>query len=53
MPGLLLPSPTPGAEPSWFGFLITVLPDAPFTRAGLVNFLESRQVAPGGSSAAT
>jgi CDP-6-deoxy-D-xylo-4-hexulose-3-dehydrase len=44
LPGLLLPSPTPGADPSWFGFVITVLPDASFTRAGLVNFLESRRI---------
>ncbi|RSN55634.1 lipopolysaccharide biosynthesis protein RfbH [Actinomadura sp. WAC 06369] len=44
VPGLLLPSPTPGADPSWFGFVITVLPDAPFTRAGLEGFLGSRRI---------
>jgi dTDP-4-dehydro-2,6-dideoxy-D-glucose 3-dehydratase len=44
LPGLLLPSPTPGADPSWFGFVITVLDDAPFTRTGLVSFLESRKI---------
>nr|AXL05595.1 lipopolysaccharide biosynthesis protein RfbH [uncultured bacterium] len=44
VPGLLLPSPTPGADPSWFGFVITVLPQAPYTRAELVNFLESCKI---------
>jgi CDP-6-deoxy-D-xylo-4-hexulose-3-dehydrase len=44
LPGMLLPSPTPGADPSWFGFVMTVLPDASYTRAGLVNFLESRRI---------
>lgn len=45
LPGLLPPSPTPGSDPSWFGFAITVLPDAPFTRRELVAFLESRKIA--------
>lgn len=44
VPGLLLPSPTPGSDPSWFGFVITVLPDAPFTRRDLVSFLEDRRI---------
>ncbi len=44
VPGLLLPEATPGSDPSWFGFVITVLPDAGFTRRGLVNFLEERQI---------
>jgi NDP-hexose-3,4-dehydratase len=44
LPGLLLPSPTPDADPSWFGFVITVRDDAPFTRTGLVSFLESRKI---------
>lgn len=44
VPGLLLPSPTPNSDPSWFGFVLTVLPDATFTRKGLVNFLESRHI---------
>lgn len=42
--GLLLPEPTPGSDPSWFGFGITVRPDAPFTRKGLTDFLESRRI---------
>ncbi|MEU2287246.1 lipopolysaccharide biosynthesis protein RfbH [Streptomyces sp. NPDC013178] len=44
VPGLLLPSATPDSDPSWFGFVITVLPDAPFTRRELADFLESRQI---------
>ncbi len=44
-PGLLLPEPTPGSDPSWFGFVITVSPDAPFTRRELVAFLEGRRIA--------
>ncbi|MEV4636626.1 lipopolysaccharide biosynthesis protein RfbH [Actinoplanes sp. NPDC049548] len=44
VPGLMLPEPTPGSEPSWFGFVLTVLPDAPFTRSDLVLFLESRKI---------
>ena len=44
VPGLLLPSATPNSEPSWFGFVLTVLPDAPFTRRELVAFLEARSI---------
>ncbi|MFE7741740.1 lipopolysaccharide biosynthesis protein RfbH [Nocardia sp. NPDC057455] len=42
---LRLPEPTPDSDPSWFGFALTVLPDAPFGRIDLVNFLESRKIA--------
>ncbi|GGQ19497.1 lipopolysaccharide biosynthesis protein RfbH [Streptosporangium pseudovulgare] len=45
VPGLLLPRATPGSDPSWFGFVVTVLPEAPFTRRELVDFLESRRIA--------
>lgn len=41
----ILPESTPGAEPSWFGFPITVREDAPFKRNDLVRFLESRKIA--------
>jgi CDP-6-deoxy-D-xylo-4-hexulose-3-dehydrase len=44
IPGLLLPSATPDSDPSWFGFVITVQPDAPYTRRQLVDFLESRKI---------
>lgn len=39
-----LPQPTPGSDPSWFGFLVAVRPDAPFTRRELIGFLESRKI---------
>jgi CDP-6-deoxy-D-xylo-4-hexulose-3-dehydrase len=42
---LLLPEPTPGSDPSWFGFLVTVREGAPFTRGELVAWLESRKIA--------
>lgn len=45
VPGLLLPEPTPGSDPSWFGFVLTVLPDAGYTRAELCDFLEGRRIA--------
>lgn len=41
---LLLPKPTPDSEPSWFGFAITVLEDAGFTRDELAGFLEANRV---------
>ncbi|MFC0031681.1 lipopolysaccharide biosynthesis protein RfbH [Micromonospora chaiyaphumensis] len=44
VPGLLLPEATPDSDPSWFGFVITVRPEAPFTRNDLVLHLESRQI---------
>ncbi|MFF7726130.1 lipopolysaccharide biosynthesis protein RfbH [Streptomyces sp. NPDC008001] len=44
VPGLLLPEATPGSDPSWFGFAITVRPDARYTRKDLVAFLEARKI---------
>jgi NDP-hexose-3,4-dehydratase len=44
VPWLLLPEATPGSDPSWFGFVITVDPEAPFSRAELVDHLESRRI---------
>lgn len=44
LPHLLLPRATPGSDPSWFGFVITVQPDAPFTKRALVAFLENRKI---------
>jgi CDP-6-deoxy-D-xylo-4-hexulose-3-dehydrase len=41
----LLPEPTAGSEPSWFGFPIAVRPGAPFTRNEATQFLESRKIA--------
>ncbi|MFD7923247.1 lipopolysaccharide biosynthesis protein RfbH [Streptomyces sp. NPDC059740] len=44
VPHLLLPRATPGSDPSWFGFALTVEPDAPFSRAALVDHLEQRRI---------
>jgi len=41
---LLLPEPTPGSTPSWFGFAITVREAAPFARHDLVTHLEDRRI---------
>lgn len=41
---LLLPEPTVGADPSWFGFLLTVREEAPFTRDQLVRVLEAEGI---------
>jgi len=41
----ILPQTTPKSEPSWFGFLLTVRPGAPFTRFEIVQHLESRRIA--------
>jgi CDP-6-deoxy-D-xylo-4-hexulose-3-dehydrase len=41
---LILPTPTPHSEPSWFGFVITVRKDAGFSRADIVRFLEANRV---------
>jgi CDP-6-deoxy-D-xylo-4-hexulose-3-dehydrase len=41
---LILPEKTPGTDPSWFGLLITVRPEAPFSRNDLVWYLESRKI---------
>ncbi len=41
---LYLPAPTAGADPSWFGFPITVKPDAGFTRDALTAALEKKKI---------
>ena len=38
------PKPTPGSEPSWFGFPLAVRPEAPFTRNQVIHELESRKI---------
>jgi CDP-4-dehydro-6-deoxyglucose reductase, E1 len=42
---LWLPEATAGSEPSWFGFAVTVRPDAPYGRSQLVRYLEAGGVA--------
>lgn len=42
---MILPEATPKSEPSWFGFLITIRPGAPFGRYDLVQYLESHRIA--------
>ncbi|MFJ1785529.1 lipopolysaccharide biosynthesis protein RfbH [Streptomyces anulatus] len=44
VPHLVLPEATPRSDPSWFGFVLTIDPDAPFSRAETVDFLESRKI---------
>jgi CDP-6-deoxy-D-xylo-4-hexulose-3-dehydrase len=40
----ILPQATVGAEPSWFGFLLTVREDAPFTRDQIVRRLNEARI---------
>lgn len=41
----ILPEPTAHSDPSWFGFPLSVAPDAPFERKQFVDFLEGRKIA--------
>jgi CDP-4-dehydro-6-deoxyglucose reductase, E1 len=41
---LTLPAKTPNSEPSWFGFLLSIKADAPFTRNQLVQHLEEQRI---------
>ena len=41
---IILPEPAEGGDPSWFGFLITVRPQARITRNELTRFLEGRNI---------
>jgi CDP-6-deoxy-D-xylo-4-hexulose-3-dehydrase len=42
---LILPEATPGSDPSWFGFPVSVRSDASFTRDALIRHLEDRKIA--------
>jgi len=41
---LFLPEATPNSDPSWFGFLITIRPEADVRRADLINYLEQNKI---------
>lgn len=41
---LILPEATSNSEPSWFGFLLMVKENAPFTRNQLVRHLEEKRI---------
>lgn len=41
---LMLPEATPGSDPSWFGFPISVREDAPFKRDQLTHALEANKI---------
>src|SRR5215831_16527723 len=41
----VMPRATEHSDPSWFGFALTVRPDAPFTRRDLVQWLDARRIA--------
>lgn len=43
-PHIILPEAQKGSNPSWFGFLISVSPDAPFSRNDMARHLESRKI---------
>ncbi len=42
---ITLPQPTPQSDPSWFGFAITVRPQAPFDRNAIIAHLEQHKIA--------
>ena len=41
---LMLPSPTEYSNPSWFGFPITLKPDAPVCRVDLLTYLDQNKI---------
>lgn len=43
-PWLILPEPQKDSNPSWFGFLITVADNAPFSRNELAEYLEKCKI---------
>jgi CDP-6-deoxy-D-xylo-4-hexulose-3-dehydrase len=41
---LLLPKATQGADPAWFTYIVSVRPEAPFSRNQLVSFLNQNRI---------
>ncbi|MGG3806103.1 lipopolysaccharide biosynthesis protein RfbH [Metabacillus fastidiosus] len=39
-----MPCATKFSDPSWFGFLLTIREETPFSREDIVNFLESKRI---------
>lgn len=40
----ILPEATPGSDPAWFGFPLTLRDDAPFARLDLLRFLDQQKI---------
>lgn len=40
----VLPEPVENSRPSWFGFLLTLQPNAPFKRVDLIKYIESKNI---------
>lgn len=41
---LILPEPTEGSDPSWFGFIISVRPESGYDRSAVTRYIESKNV---------
>jgi len=41
---LILPEATPNSDPSWFGFLMTIKPEADVRRVDLLNYLDQNKI---------
>jgi CDP-4-dehydro-6-deoxyglucose reductase, E1 len=41
---LVLPEATPGSDPSWFGFPLTLRDNAPVTRTDLLGYLDQKKI---------
>lgn len=41
---LILPEATPNSDPSWFGFLMTIRPEADARRVDLINYLDQNKI---------
>ena len=41
---LILPEATPNSDPSWFGFLMTIKPEANIRRVDLLSYLDQEKI---------